>query len=310
MKIMMKAMSTTMPVDGILLVHKPQGLSSNAVLQRAKRLLDAKKAGHTGSLDPLATGMLPVCFGEATKFSQYLLDADKAYEVTAMLGAVSDTGDAEGEITPVKHAADAISNLSIDKIESVLAELTGPIQQIPPMYSALKHQGRPLYTYARRGEVIERPARDVVVYAIKCTEHEGKIVKLSVKCSKGTYVRSLVESMGELLGVGAYVTALHRTYTAGFESEPMWTLDTLEQEDLATRQTHLLLPERAVLQFARLDIDADTVHALYQGKVITDLDVLLAPGIVRLYGPDSVFIGLGEVACQHELKAKRLTAQK
>ena len=292
-----------LPIDGILLINKPLGLSSNAVLQRAKRLLGAKKAGHTGSLDPLATGMLPICFGEATKFSQYLLDADKAYEVTGILGAVSSTGDAEGEIS----TRTAQVNISEAALNTVLQELTGPIQQVPPMYSALKHQGKPLYTYARRGQVIERPPRAVIIYALKCSEITGKSFKITVKCSKGTYVRSLVESIGERLGVGAYVSELHRTYTAGFESEPMWTLEALEAESLFARQAHLLPPERAVLQFPRFKVSLDVMHALYQGKVIANLEGLPSDAkIIRLDTSDGGFFGLGEVTPDRDLKVKRL----
>ena len=296
-------MTVMLAIDGILLVDKPEGLSSNAVLQRAKRLLGAKKAGHTGSLDPLATGMLPICLGEATKFSQYLLDADKAYEVTGLLGAVSNTGDAEGEITVREEHV----NVSETQLKAVLNQLTGPIQQIPPMYSALKHQGKPLYTYARRGEVIERPPREVMIYDIKMRKFDAKSVHLTVKCSKGTYIRTLIESIGEMLGVGAYVTQLHRTYTAGFEQEPMWTLDALEAESLDARQAHLLLPERAVLQFPKCEVSVDAMQALYQGKVIMDLEQRLAPGIVRLYGPEDLFFGLGEITADGDLKVKRLT---
>ncbi|MCH9689933.1 MAG: tRNA pseudouridine(55) synthase TruB [Gammaproteobacteria bacterium] len=295
-------------IDGIILVDKPLGLSSNALLQRVKRLLDAKKAGHTGSLDPLATGMLPICLGEATKFSQYLLDADKAYDVTGYLGAVSSTGDAEGEITQCSEQV----NVSTAALDAVLKQLTGPIQQVPPMYSALKHQGKPLYTYARRGEVIERPPRDVMIYDIKCREIAANYVHLTVKCSKGTYIRTLVESIGELLGVGAYVTELHRTYTAGFEQEPMWSLEALEAENLEARRAHLLLPERAVLQFKRFDVSLDVMHALYQGKVVSDLAPpaadRLSEEIVRLYTENNLFFGLGELTPAGDLKVKRLTS--
>ncbi|MDF1677868.1 MAG: tRNA pseudouridine(55) synthase TruB [Legionellaceae bacterium] len=289
-------------VDGILLVDKPRGLSSNVVLQRAKRLLGAKKAGHTGSLDPLATGMLPICLGEATKFSQYLLDADKAYDVVATLGAVSDTGDAEGVITPFAEVVD----VSKAAVIAVLTALTGPILQVPPMYSALKHQGKPLYTYARRGEIIERPARKVTIYDAKCHEVDGKSVHLSVTCSKGTYIRSFVETMGERLGVGAYVTALHRTYTAGFENEAMWTLDALAAEDFDVRQTHLLSAERAVAQFPRLDVSPEAMDRLYQGKLVTDVQALQPLCTVRLYAPENLFFGLGEFMEDGSLKVKRL----
>ncbi|MCH9756093.1 MAG: tRNA pseudouridine(55) synthase TruB [Gammaproteobacteria bacterium] len=296
-------MAAMLLIDGILLVDKPLGLSSNGVLQRAKRLLGAKKAGHTGSLDPLATGMLPICLGEATKFSQYLLDADKAYEVTAVLGAVSSTGDAEGDIRVVHEQV----HISEADLNTVLKKLTGPILQTPPMYSALKHKGKPLYTYARRGEVIDRPAREVVIYDIKCHKVDGKSIYLTVKCSKGTYIRSLVETIGEQLGVGgAYVTQLHRTYTAGFEHEPMWTLDALEAERLETRRMHLLPPERAVLQFERLDVSMEVMQMLYQGKTVSDLESIPDISTVRLYSPENVFFGLGEITAEGDLKVKRL----
>ncbi len=295
-------MVAMLSVDGILLVDKPRGLSSNVVLQRAKRLLGAKKAGHTGSLDPLATGMLPICLGEATKFSQYLLDADKAYDVVATLGAISDTGDAEGAITPCADVVD----ISKAAVMEVLAALTGPILQVPPMYSALKYQGQPLYAYARRGEVIERPARKVTIYDSKCHKVDGKSVYLSIKCSKGTYIRSLIETMGERLGVGAYVTALHRTYTAGFENEAMWPLDALMAEDLDMRHTHLLSAERAVVQFPRLEVSTEAMERLYQGKLVPNVQTLPPLGTVRLYAPEGLFFGLGEVMEDSTLKVKRL----
>jgi tRNA pseudouridine55 synthase len=309
MKLMMQTqMQRRIPIsiDGILLVDKPKGLSSNAVLQRAKRLFNAKKAGHTGSLDPLATGMLPVCFGEATKFSQYLLDADKAYDVTACLGATTNTGDAEGDI--VTHV-DTVQ-VSMDALNTVLQQFTGPIQQVPPMYSALKHQGRPLYEYARRGVTLERPARAVHIHALQCRGLEGKTLHLTVKCSKGTYIRSLVESIGEALGVGgAYVTSLHRTYTAGFESAPMWSLEALEEEASEARLAHLLPMDIAVMKLPRLDVTLDMVVALRCGKVIADLDdASIKPGLVRLYEPTGTFLGLGDVMDDGSLQVKRLLA--
>jgi len=293
-------------IDGILLVDKPLGLSSNAVLQRAKRLLGAKKAGHTGSLDPLATGMLPICFGEATKFSQYLLDADKSYEASGLLGATSNTGDAEGEITPrVDHV-----DISLAALMDVLPDFTGDIQQVPPMYSALKHQGKPLYDYARRGETIPRPARDLHIYELLCRAFDGHTMDLTVTCSKGTYIRSLVESIGEALGVGAYVTKLHRVYTAGFEDKPMWSLEALEAETLEARRAHLLPVDYAITQFPRFDVDADTVFALCQGKVVSGVfDVAEASETMRLYTPEAEFLGLGERTPDGELKVKRLVAQ-
>lgn len=292
-------------VDGILLVDKPLGLSSNAVLQRVKRLLGAKKAGHTGSLDPLATGMLPICFGEATKFSQYLLDADKSYEVSGLLGATSNTGDAEGEITQcVRHV-----DISHAALMDVLPDFTGAIQQVPPMYSALKHQGKKLYEYARRGETVPRPARDLHIYELLCRAFDGHTMDLTVTCSKGTYIRSLVESIGEALGVGAYVTQLHRVYTAGFENQPMWSLETLLAESLEARRAHLLPVDYAIRQFPSFDVDASTVFALRQGKVVSGLfDILDVSKILRLYTPEHEFFGLGERTPEGSLKVKRLVA--
>jgi len=293
-------------IDGILLVDKPRGLSSNAVLQRAKRLLGAKKAGHTGSLDPLATGMLPICLGEATKFSQYLLEANKSYEVSGLLGATSNTGDAEGEITTcVEHI-----DISLAALMDVLPRFTGAIQQVPPMYSALKHQGKPLYDYARRGVTIPRPPRSLHIYELVCRQFDGQTMELTVTCSKGTYIRSLVESIGEALGVGAYVTELHRVYTAGFEDQPMWSLDALEAETLDERRAHLVSPDRAVLQFPRCEIDADTACVLRQGKVVSGVfDVAETPEIMRLYTSEDNFLGLGERTVEGDLKVKRLLAQ-
>lgn len=294
-------------IDGILLVDKPLGLSSNAVLQRVKRLLGAKKAGHTGSLDPLATGMLPICLGEATKFSQYLLDADKTYEASGMLGATSSTGDAEGDITPcVEHV-----DITYEALQDVLPRFTGDIQQVPPMYSALKHQGKPLYDYARRGETIARPARNLHIHELLCRAFDGHTMDLTVTCSKGTYIRSLVESIGEALGVGAYVTQLHRVHTAGFEGQPMWSLETLEAETLEARRAHLLPVDYAITQFSRVELDADTVFALSQGKVIAHrFDVAEISEYIRLYTPDGEFFGLGERTPEGELKVKRLVTQQ
>ncbi len=283
-------------IDGILLIDKPKGLSSNAVLQRVKRHLGAKKAGHTGSLDPLATGMLPICLGEATKFSQYLLDADKAYEVVATLGAKSDTGDAEGQLMPV--IPEKPVQITPERLESVLKQFVGHIQQVPPMYSALKHQGKPLYTYARRGETLERPARPVVIYDINCINHDDKSLHLFVKCSKGTYIRTLVEDIGDALGVGAYVSVLHRTYTAGFENEPMWPLDAADVK-------HLLPVTRAVAQFPVCVVDEVMYAALYQGKIVKAPEDS-TPGIVQLHDKKHCFFGLGEITMDGDLKVKRL----
>ena len=213
-------------VNGILLINKPQGLTSNAVLQQAKRLFHAQKAGHTGSLDPLATGMLPLCFGEATKFSQYLLDADKCYETTGLLGIKTNTADAMGDV--IARVDDF--TISIAQLQSVLDTFLGTIKQVPSMFSALKHQGKPLYKFARDGIEIERQAREITIHDLQLNAFDGREFKLTVSCSKGTYIRNLVEDIGNRLSVGAHVTQLHRVYTAGLASEPMFSLDELAEK--------------------------------------------------------------------------------
>ena len=205
------------PIDGVLLLDKAPGVSSNRALQQVRRLYDAQKAGHTGTLDPMATGLLPVCFGEATKFSAYLLDADKRYRARIRLGEITDTGDADGEVIerrPVAAFADT-------DIENALAGLRGEIDQVPPMYSALKHQGRPLYELARQGKTIARAARRVTVYDMRLLERDADGFELDVTCSKGTYIRSLAEDIGQALGCGAHITALRRLRTGAFDAAGM-----------------------------------------------------------------------------------------
>ncbi|MFT4993975.1 MAG: tRNA pseudouridine55 synthase, partial [Paraglaciecola sp.] len=187
-------------IDGILLLDKPLGISSNHALQRVKRLFFAAKAGHTGALDPLATGMLPICLGEATKFSQFLLEADKTYLVTAKLGVRTTTSDADGDIVETK-----VVNVSQAQLDSACEQFRGPIKQVPSMFSALKHQGKPLYFYARQGIEIDRPARDITIFSLSVSRFEGDEVDMQVHCSKGTYIRSLVDDIGQILGCGAFV---------------------------------------------------------------------------------------------------------
>ena len=211
-------------VNGVLVLDKPRGMSSNQALQKVRWLLNAEKAGHTGSLDPLATGVLPLCFGEATKFSQYLLDADKGYETLAQLGVTTTTGDAEGEVLERRPVA-----LTAEQIEAALQEFRGPIQQIPPMYSALKKDGQPLYKLARAGEVVEREARSVTIARLELLAWHGEQLRLAVDCSKGTYIRTLVEDLGQQLGCGAHVAELRRTQAGPFDLSQTVTLETLER---------------------------------------------------------------------------------
>jgi tRNA pseudouridine55 synthase len=211
------------PVNGVVLVNKHQGESSNRVLQQVKRIFNAQKAGHTGALDPLATGMLPICLGEATKFSQFLLDADKVYQVRAQLGVRTDTSDADGEVVETKSVA-----VSDDQLNAALANFRGEIAQVPSMFSALKHQGKPLYEYARKGIEIERPARPVTIYRLELLSFNDDQVELEVHCSKGTYIRSLIDDLGQLLGCGAHVQALHRTQVADYPAAQMRSVDQLQ----------------------------------------------------------------------------------
>lgn len=228
---------TRRPVHGLLLLDKPLGLSSNQALQKAKWLLRAEKAGHTGTLDPLATGVLPLCFGAATKFSQLHLDADKSYHAVARLGFTTSTGDAEGEIVQARPV-----QVDVAAVERARIAFTGPISQTPPMHSALKKDGKPLYEYARAGIEITRDARNVTIHALglELTHDEnGWSLQLQVRCSKGTYIRTLAQDIGEALGCGAHLTALRRTETGGFELEHCVSLDALEQMPEAERLAQL-----------------------------------------------------------------------
>lgn len=292
---------TTVRIDGILLVNKPQGMTSNAVLQQVKRLFRAKKAGHTGSLDPMATGMLPVCFGEATKFCQYLLDADKCYEVTGLLGVKTNSGDAMGDV--IARVEDfSVSN---ESLQSVLSQFLGRIQQVPSMFSALKHQGVPLYKYARAGIEIQRAARDIIIHDLQLNEFNGQELSLTVTCSKGTYIRNLIEDIGEQLGMGAHVTRLHRCYTAGFADAHMYTLEELHEKTQPFLTSCLLPMERAVNYLPQLTLNSASVLALRQGKIVSNINTDEVNGYVRLYDEDHAFIGLGELQAD-VLKVKRL----
>lgn len=295
-------MTTKANIDGILLVNKSDGLTSNAVLQQVKRLLNAKKAGHTGSLDPMATGMLPICFGEATKFCQYLLDADKCYEATGLLGIKTNTGDATGEV--IARTDDF--TVSEADLRTVLAKFSGTIKQTPSMFSALKHQGKPLYKYARAGIDIPRPAREVTIHDLQLTNFDGLSFSIKVTCSKGTYIRNLVEDIGEQLGVGAHVTRLHRCYTAGFADEPMFTMDDLQLKSAESLIGCLLPMERAVNYLPKVMVSSEEAHALRQGKTVNDSKSSDATGCVRIYENETKFIGLGELEATGLLKVKRL----
>lgn len=288
-------------IHGIVLVNKPKDLTSNAVLQRVKRLFNAQKAGHTGSLDPLATGMLPVCFGEATKFCQYLLDADKCYQVVGRLGIKTNTSDSTGQV--IAQVEDFY--VSAATLNSVLSEFKGTLQQVPSMFSALKHQGMPLYHFARAGVEIARQARTIHIHALTLDNFDGEFIHLTVKCSKGTYIRNLIEDIGERLGVGAHVTQLHRVYTAGFENEQMFTLEELAEFTESPTEKCLLSMERAVDYLPELHLDEPSVIALQRGQTL-QLQPSLVHGLVRLYDSQQQFMGLALQSDLGHVRVKRL----
>ncbi|MBA2657546.1 MAG: tRNA pseudouridine(55) synthase TruB [Tatlockia sp.] len=291
-------------INGILLVNKPQGLSSNTLLQHVKRLFNAQKAGHTGSLDPLATGMLPICFGEATKISQFLLDADKCYEATGLLGIKTNTADAMGEII---ESTDSF-NVTEAQLLEVINSFKGTTPQIPSMFSALKFKGKPLYKYARDGITIEREARDITIHELELKRFNGKEFEIKLSCSKGTYIRNLVEDIGALLGVGAHVTQLHRLSTAGFDSEAMYSLEDLEKKTLTELNACLLPTDRAVDYYPQVNLKVDETMALRQGKAIKITKDDELEGCVRLYDEKKEFIGLGLLDSVGRLIVKRLFA--
>lgn len=300
----MKATKNASSVHGILLLNKSQGMSSNAALQKVKRLFAAKKAGHTGSLDPLATGMLPICFGEATKISQYFLNADKAYTTTAQLGIKTDTSDATGKITA------KLEDFSVTKAQltEVLERYKGNTKQVPSMFSALKHKGRPLYSYAREGIEIEREAREIIISQLQLDAFDEQQFTLAVTCSKGTYIRNLIEDIGDDLGVGAHVASLHRVYTSGFEESPMYSLSELEEMNQDEKLACLLPMDKVIEFLPKIDLIEDEVLAIRQGRTICVKKHGLAESSVRLYDEKGQFIGLGCLGEDGRLKAKRLLA--
>ena len=292
-------------INGILLLDKPQGLSSNAALQAVKRLYNAAKAGHTGALDPLATGMLPLCFGEATKFSQFLLDSDKGYRVIGKLGERTDSGDSTGEVIETKPI-----DVSRKQLEAALESFRGDIMQIPSMFSALKHKGQPLYKYARKGIEIERPARPVTVYQLDLIRFENNEVELFVECSKGTYIRNIIDDLGQALGCGAHVTLLHREYVADYPVENMVTLEQLEKdrEDGLSLDDYLLPLDSAVLFLESAELDYESADFFCHGQAI-NYPNLTEGDLIRVYSDEQEFLGIAEVDDQDMLAPKRLVVR-
>ena len=294
------------PLDGILLLDKPAGMSSNAALQLARRLFRAEKGGHTGSLDPLATGLLPLCFGEATKLAGLLLGSDKAYEAGIVLGVTTDTDDADGQ--PLRERP--VPALDRAQVEAALAGFTGALQQRAPVYSALKQGGEPLYARARRGEAIEAPVREVKVHAIELLELAPAHLRIRVTCGSGTYIRSLARDLGELLGCGAHIASLRRLWVEPFTAPAMYTLGQLEAlaaaggADEAPLQACLLPLEAGLTGFPRVELDAAQARCLGMGQ---RLHGAWSPGNpVAVFGPEGRALGLGVVAADGQLSPQRL----
>jgi tRNA pseudouridine55 synthase len=272
-------------VDGVLLLDKPVGLSSNDALIKAKRVLNAKKAGHTGTLDPFATGLLPLCFGEATKFSQDLLEADKTYEATVHLGVMTTTGDTEGSVVEGREV-----DVTLEQIDAALARFRGPIMQVPPMYSALKRDGKALYEYARAGVTLEREARPVTIHGLDFISYEAPFLRIRVTCSKGTYVRVLGEDIGAALGCGAHLTALRRTGVGALTAEHMITLEDLQAHP---DPRSLLAPVDALLaSFPRVDLTPELAGRFLNGQRLAlgkePVQVPAELGRVRVYEADKL----------------------
>lgn len=288
-------------VDGVLLLDKPLGITSNAALQIVKRLYCAQKAGHTGSLDPLATGLLPICFGEATKYSQFLLDADKRYEVTAKLGVITDSGDADGKVIEERE----VESITPEQFAAILSTFHGEIEQVPSMFSALKFQGKPLYELARQGISIERKSRKIQIYEAQCTELTPTTFSLQVYCSKGTYIRSLVEDIGLALGCGAHVIKLRRTGAGPFVAPEMHTLESLQQLD-AENLDKLLLPVDALLaSLPILTLSESAAAMIQQGKKV-EVKNARQTEQTCLYNSEGIFIGVGAVDERGMISARRL----
>lgn len=291
------------PINGILLLDKPIGFSSNQALQKVKWLLQAAKAGHTGTLDPLATGLLPLCFGEATKFAHYLTDADKTYIATLKLGATTTTGDAEGEVLTTRPV-----NVTQQQFAQACAKFVGEISQTPPMYSALKHEGIALYEYARAGIEIERKSRLVTIRHIEVNAFDGEVATITVSCTKGTYIRTLAEDIGELLACGAHLIGLRRTATANYLISQTVTLVQFESMTEVERLAALAPPDSAVLDLPEITLDKDSVFYLLQGQPVW-LSGHVPMGLLRIYDETHTFLGLGEQQADGKIAPKRLMQQ-
>lgn len=290
------------PLNGVLMLDKAQGASSNAALQQAKRLYQAAKAGHAGTLDPLATGLLPILFGEATKFSSDLLEADKSYAAEIRLGISTATADAEGEVIATRAV-----NVTAAQLAAALANFRGDIQQTPPIYSALKHAGKPLYAYARAGVEIERAPRQVTIHALDLQWFEGERLALAVTCSKGTYIRSIAHDLGEMLGCGAHLAALRRTAVGRFGLDCAHSLESLEAVPVAERDARLLELDALLQDLPKVRLETEQELRFLQGQAVPWGGS--SRGRARVYGSAGALLGVGEVDADGTLSPKRVVAQ-
>jgi tRNA pseudouridine55 synthase len=304
------------PIDGVILLDKPTGITSNDTLQKVKRIFFAQKAGHTGALDPLATGMLPICFGEATKFSQFLLDSDKRYRVIAKLGERTNTSDSDGEVVETREV-----KVDRGQLERCIAKFRGTTDQIPSMFSALKYQGRPLYEYAREGIEIPRESRKITVHSIELLRFEGHEVEMEVHCSKGTYIRTITDDLGEMLGCGAHVVYLRRTGVSNYPMENVVTLEQLQALlDQAKEQgiepgqllDPLLLPtDSAVQDLPEANVTVEGGDAILHGQPVKASQLPEQGTLVRItVGEQRDFIGIGEIDQNNMVAPKRVMANK
>ena len=298
----MQKKSLKREIDGVFLLDKPLGFSSNQALKKIQWLFNAKKAGHTGTLDPMATGLLPICLGEATKFSHRLLDAHKSYIATIQLGITTSTGDQEGEVISEKEVV-----LNEAQLKDTLKKFIGDMTQIPPMYSALKFEGKPLYEYAREGIEIERKSRQIKIFDIKLINIEKSIITIEVLCSKGTYIRTLAEDIGQTMGCGAHLKGLERTQTGNFQLSEALSIEALEAMPISSRE-EVLMPIDALLEeLSSIKLNMAELDAIKKGQSIdfnskNDKEV-------RLYSPSGQFVGVGQPDLKGRLFPKRLIAK-
>ena len=305
----MQSRSTKRDINALVLLDKPVGVSSNRILQRVKRYFNAKKAGHTGTLDPMASGMLPICFGAATKFSTYFLSEDKAYSVIAQLGVKTSTGDVEGDVI----STCVVPSYSVEYLERVIAKFIGVIEQIPPMYSALKHEGKPLYEYARKGQTIERKARFITIHDLSMISYDAATqrLELEVSCSKGTYIRTLVEDIAEAMDCVAHVIELRRTRVGQFEPAAMVAVGALEAElklDPPDLDKYLIPLSHAFAHFPKITLNAEDARRFSQGQRI-EVTRQTPQEFVAVYTAAGCFMGIGQVPYmggKHMLKVCKL----